>query len=52
MGIDWIRDVINEDVVEITRIIGDSIKLVRQTFIAKDMVRLIKTDYWQEHFEK
>ena len=42
----------NSNPVEITRIVGNSIKLVRQTFIAEDMVRLIKTDNWQEHFEK
>ncbi len=52
MGSQGLHDVINRNAVQITRIIGDSVKLVRQRFIAKDMVRLIEMDNWQQHFEK
>ena len=47
-----IGDLFSSNHTAVHRIIGDSIKMVRQTFIAKDMVRLMKTDNWQEHFEK
>ncbi len=52
MGSEGVRDVVNPEAVQITRIIGDSIKLIRQKFIAKDMVKLINTDNWQRHFER
>jgi hypothetical protein len=47
-----ILDGFNSTTVQNTRIIGDSIKMVRQAFIAELMVRLIDTKDWQLHFFK
>ena len=47
-----ILDGFNSATAHNTRIIGDSIKMVRQTFIAELMVELIDTKNWQLHFIK
>lgn len=35
-----------------TRIIGDSIKMVRQLYIANEMANMMATEHWQKHFMK
>jgi len=45
-------DRFNSSTVQHTRSIGDSMKMVRQTFIAEQMTELIQTHQWQDHFKK
>ena len=52
MGRQGIFDIFNAVTVPNTRMAGDPTKMVRQLFIAGEMVNLMDTENWQRHFIK